>query len=312
MAYEPAGGRSPDSPANEDEGAIVVKKTEKIEKLQGTRFMKLIQASAIGDANIEPTLYLAASAELLFMTIVGSLIITWINDLVNDSDVLTNNPIRNMVGYNNPCAFWDQPPALYFAFLMFCPMIYMAIRYAHLDNLRADLTFKTHKRAMACINWLYAISQCLLMGIFVVTPKVPADTVEEKDLSGFHVHMRLHSFFFLQFVPCLMLAMVLSYWEAYTSKIPITTLQKIVVAYFVLTTVLETCFASYAIFTYQGSYKKGEPHHYRVDPILMQVVDYAWFLSLPMVSVAQPAAPNIIITYTLDKEELEDARKSSQ
>merc|ERR1719360_258808 len=32
--------------------------------------MKLIQASMIGDANIEPTLYLAASAELLFMTIV--------------------------------------------------------------------------------------------------------------------------------------------------------------------------------------------------------------------------------------------------
>merc|ERR1712113_769246 len=147
----------------------------------------------------------------------------WINDAVTGSNVLSDNPIRNMVGYNNPCAFWDQPPAIYVAFLMFCPMVYLGIRYAHMDNLRADLTFKTHKRVMAAVNWIYACSQCIVMGIFVVPPKVVSpQALGDKVLHDAHFHMRLHSFFFLQLVPSLCLAIVLSFWEAHTSGIKIS------------------------------------------------------------------------------------------
>jgi len=288
----------------------------RIEDVRGPRTWKLMYSTWMYDTNVEPSLYLAAIGELLFLTIIASYVITWVNDLITGSTILKDNPIRNMVGYNNPCAFWDSPPALYFAFIMFCPMIYLAIRYAHMDNLRADLTFGSRQRMMCIVNWIYAVSQCVVMGIFVVTPRFRPESSEGKELSreeqdGMHHHMRLHSFFFLQLVPCLCMAIVLSYYEADKSGIKLTNMQKFASVVYVLTTLLETVFASYAIFTYEGSYGKEETDKYRVNPIVMQVIDYAWFLSLPVATVLMPKAPNIFIHYELDEEELKAAQQTS-
>ena len=109
------------------------------EKLPGPRLYKLVVSSRYPHTNVEPSMYLGAISELLAGTIVLCFIITWFHDCFTGTNKLWDNPIHNMVGYNNPCAFWDQPPALYFAFLAFCPMVYLAIRYAHIDSMRAEL-----------------------------------------------------------------------------------------------------------------------------------------------------------------------------
>jgi len=270
-------------------------------------------------------MYLGAISELLAGTIVLCFIITWFHDCVTGTNKLWDNPIHNMVGYNNPCAFWDQPPALYFAFMMYCPMVYLAIRYAHIDSMRADMTYTAERRPSlsgdlkrargnAIINWLYAFSQCLVMGIFVVPPLVadgreayPKDPMNptKDEIDNMHHHMHLHAFFFLQLVPSLCLAITANYYEAHSTSdvtgIYLSQHQFIVLGFYIVATIMETCCASYAIFGYTGRYLKDEPQFYQLHPWFMQTVDYSWFLSLPLVTYFGPPAPNIVCHYTLEK-----------
>jgi len=279
-----------------------------------SRFVKLLKSSVYKDTNIEPSMYLGAIAELLAGTIFISFLITGAYDLITGSSMLTDNPIHNMVGYNNPCAFWDQPPATYFAFLAFCPMVYLAIRYAHLDSLRADLTFSERKLGNAIINYIYALSQCVVMGIFVVTPMVSkyGDHPTQEEIDNMHYHMRLHSAFFLQLVPCLCLAISANYVEGLQTGVELDLKQKIIWGYYVVTTVLETCFASYAIFGYGGRYLPDEPQYYQLPPLFMQCIDYSWFISLPLVTIFSPPAPNIIIHYELEKVQWQQQQRPQQ
>lgn len=275
------------------------------EKLPGPRLIKLFRSSVYKDTNIEPSMYLGAIAELLAGTIFCSFCITGVYDLVTGGTMLTDNPIHNMVGYNNPCAFWDQPPAIYFAFMAFCPMVYLAIRYAHLDSMRADLTFAGQRQiGNAIINWIYAFSQCLVMGIFVVPPLVAKhENPTQEQIDNMHHHMRLHSAFFLQLVPCLCLAIVANYVEGLRSGKDLSTKQKVIVAYYIVTTILETVCASYCIFGYKGRYLKDEPQYYQLPPWFMQIIDYSWFISLPLVTIFSPPAPNLVIHYELCKND---------
>lgn len=251
--------------------------------------------------NVEPEEYLTAIAELLFSTICISFLITYIFRY----ELLDDNPIKNMVGYNNPCAFWDQPPALYFASLMFCPMVYFALRYASMDTIRAKLTPRLGGANLCCaINYIYAGSQCLLMGIFVVTPH-PAGKYPHEQVQDLHFHMRLHSACFLQFVPVLCVTMTANYLEGYFSENPRSqpsVLAWVVLAFYILATSLETVFATYAIFAYEGNYKKeNREQWYVLNPYFMQTVDYCWFLSLPIAAIFQPMAPNLIFQYGLEE-----------
>jgi len=87
------------------------------------------------DAVVDPVLHIKANGELLVFMIVVSAVITY---CFGPTDFFKNNPIRRMAGYNNPCAAWDSPPALYFASLTYSGVIYCAIRYAILDGQRVN------------------------------------------------------------------------------------------------------------------------------------------------------------------------------
>jgi hypothetical protein len=269
------------------------------------KLLKLFVQSTAINRDIEPEDFLGGIAELLFLTIVCSFIITWFYDMYYGTNRLTDNPIRNMVGYNNPCAFWDQPPTLYFAAFMFCPMVYMGIRYATMDIVRAKLTSGVQKRGGMCsvINWMYALSQCILMGIFIITPKVPEQhpTMTIHDL---HWYMRVHSLCFLQFVPILCVTMSANYFEGYLSGNPKskpTAVAWLVLSFYVCATLLETVFATYAIMAYEGNYAfAGREQFYKLNPIFMELVDYCWFISLPLAASFQPSAPNLQFKIALE------------
>ena len=66
--------------------------------------------------SVEPTLWIKADGEILALTIILSMIITGIDN----PDTYDSNPVKDVLGYNNPCVFWDAPPALYPAAVLFC------------------------------------------------------------------------------------------------------------------------------------------------------------------------------------------------
>merc|ERR1719330_127872 len=138
------------------------------------------------------------------------------------------------------------------------------------------------------------MSQVILMGIFVVTPRIPG-MVKGETTEDLHFYMRLHSGCFLQFVPVLCLAMSSNYIEAALDpKVGVTCTQWIILFSYVLATILETIFATCAIFWYEGPYLyEGREKWFVLPPKLMMTIDYIWFLSLPLAASFQPMAPNI-------------------
>jgi hypothetical protein len=312
--------------------------------IKGPKFWTILRNSTHTDRQVEPQHYLAAIAELLALTIATSFCITWtysqIAYLCHEGKMycpfpdfnfkyaknrLKDNPIRNMVGYNNPCAFWDQPPALYIAAFMFCPMVYFAFRYAITDTVRAHLvmrqqsydddeTLNLSSRACLTINWTYALSQCIVMGIFVITPHVygdewPSDWTTpqelEEDITKMHWKMRAHSACFLQLVPILCITMSANYFEAYMSDVPLKWTHWAALAFYVIATLAETFFATTAIFLYKGNYsQKGDwENNFVWNPLFMQFVDYTWFCSLPIAAAFQPPSPDLRIVSRLVDEE---------
>jgi len=241
-----------------------------------------------GHRHVNPDIYLAANAELLFCTIIISLVITY---LFNDQ-ALYKNGIRDMVGYNNPCVFWDEPPALYFAALFFSPMAYFAIRYAVLDTQRAWLTpglSSAWKQAILIVNFYYALSQCVNCLIFVVTPN-----------DGNFTHMRMHSAFFLQLVPSLGVCMCMNYLEGWAAGVKVYPYQWAILAVAMTFTTLETFMAAIAVFGWGGYQDDGTPSPPVFPPLLMQIVDWGWFCTLPLVSSFDPPAPIIKIDIAIE------------
>mmetsp|Transcript_24477 Transcript_24477/g.64590 ORF Transcript_24477/g.64590 Transcript_24477/m.64590 type:complete len:292 (-) Transcript_24477:121-996(-) len=256
--------------------------------LSHSRLLGVLKDMQSHDKHFNPEVLLGAVAELLATTMVVSYGIT----AVFNPEQLSDNPIYRMVGYNNPCVFWDAKPALIVAFFMFCPMVYFAWRYAVTDSIRAEILQKAKHPHMKSnislyINWAYAMSQTLCMGIFVVTP-----------MDGTLDSMWVHSFFFLQLVPMLCLAISANYIEAYRVGTPVSTTSWCCLAFYVTATLLETVFASTAIFLY----KNDGVHIHEVW--LMKAIDYCWFASLPIGGMGQPHSPKIHIKTYISQEDI--------
>jgi len=246
-------------------------------------FYRLLKYSLDDDQPVQPRRYLAANAEILFMTICISIAITY----TFNYEQLVDNPIKRMVGYNNPCVAWDAPPALYFAALFFVPTVYCAIRYAVTDSLRAFMKPELSlckKRCILTLNVFYALSQMVCMGIFLVTP-LPLDS--EHDIPERRFAMRFHSTCFLQLVPMLGLAMCSNYIEAHWEGDTLSVVQWLVLTYYCLITILETVFAFQAVFFYDFD------GVHVIPPTVMQAIDWGWFLSLPLAAHFQPRDPGM-------------------
>ena len=87
---------------------------------------QLVRAMFEEERVLVPELWLKASGELLFLTCLLSLAIT---AGVNPA-FLDENPVKSMLGYNNPCVVWDKAPAHYPAQIIFdfVPVVYCNLR----------------------------------------------------------------------------------------------------------------------------------------------------------------------------------------
>ena len=118
---------------------------------------------------VEPFTYMKADGELVFFT----LLLSWILAFFFNPEIIDDNGIKRMAGYNNPCVAWDAPPAIYFAAASFPLSIYMVIRYAVTDSQRAlhNTALPAWKVKLTLFaNQLYVASKCVAGLIFVVTP----------------------------------------------------------------------------------------------------------------------------------------------
>jgi len=245
--------------------------------------LKLLRTMFSQDRRISPDIFLYANAEILFGTILICLALT----AAVRPEKLRDNPIRKMVGYNNPCVVWDDPPALYLAAFLFTPTVYFATRYAVLDSHRALLTpelSKGWKRFVVVVNTIYAVSQAINYLIFVITPG-----------DGSLWSLKVHSLCFLQLVPCLGLCMTANYLEAWASGRQMRARHWGMVVLCAVTTLLEASLAGASVLLYKND---GVP---LIPPWIMQLVDWGWFASLPFISFLVPDAPKLHVTIDLFK-----------
>merc|ERR550537_369261 len=140
------------------------------------------------------------------------------------------------------------------------------------------------------VNFMFAISMCLVMGIFVVTP-----------MDGTLKSMWLHAGFFLQLVVVLMFTMALNFFEAMWNGEAVTLKQWICLAIHVVATLNFGVFASIAIYTYKND---GVPV---LPPTFMMCSDYAWFLSMPLAAGAMPIEAPVHVQITWTEEPVKPA-----
>jgi len=227
------------------------------------------------DAVVDPVLHIKANGELLVFMIVVSAVITY---CFGPTDFFKNNPIRRMAGYNNPCAAWDSPPALYFASLTYSGVIYCAIRYAILDGQRVNNDLRRSVRAfIKTANWMYVLSQVYTSLIFVVTP-----------LDGTLYSMRLHLGAYLQFVPFRFLCVIANYIEA--PKVTVRSWSYLII--YGISTLASTALLTATLVLYKND---GVPV---VNPLVAQIIDYFWFICLPLTTVFLPDSQKLRVVTT--------------
>eukprot|EP00929_Paragymnodinium_shiwhaense_P002277 TRINITY_DN102495_c0_g1_i1.p1 TRINITY_DN102495_c0_g1~~TRINITY_DN102495_c0_g1_i1.p1 ORF type:complete len:264 (+),score=52.87 TRINITY_DN102495_c0_g1_i1:107-898(+) len=240
------------------------------------------------ERTIYPREYLAAIAELLSTSLVGSGIITWIFN----PKQLEDNPIKRMVGFNDPCVVWDAAPALYFAFIIFAPMIFLGFRYWQMDSQRALQSPKLttwQKHSICVVNFMFGMSMCLVMGIFVVTP-----------MDGTLHSMWLHAGFFLQLVIVLMFTMAMNFFEARWNGETVEAWRWAGLLLHVVCTLNFGVGAGIGIYTYKND---GVPV---LNPTYLMCTDYAWFLSMPVCSVCMPKDAPVHVEVTWHPVKLND------
>ena len=115
--------------------------------------------------------HLKAAGEATFLT----LLITWSITFVYNRDKLRANPLKNVLGYNNPCVGWDFPPANSVGLFGMILVSVLVWRYNVLDANRtaikaagAPLAF--HHKFSLVANLLNAVSVTVLCLIFIAGP----------------------------------------------------------------------------------------------------------------------------------------------
>jgi len=225
-----------------------------------------------------PEDYLGASGECLFVI----LVISWIIAYFFSYDNILNNPLKDMLGYNDACVAWDVAPALYPAALMFTAPVYFGIRYAVLDLERAALSNLSSAKmcAVRLANMCYVLSIASMSLVFVVTPGVNA---------------KIHTMLFIQLIFFRFLVVAGNYVEAEASDVTVKS-KVFVVVYGLISGLLLLCFGiSLAL------WKQGDSPV--IPPRVTMTVDYLWFLCLPLTTKFLPEAPAIRFRLALEKKD---------
>jgi len=224
-----------------------------------------------------PEDYLSASGEALFLIIVMS----WTIAYFFSYDNILNNPVKEMLGYNNACVAWDVAPALYPASFLFLVPTYFSVRFAILDLERAALRnlSSAHMCLVRVANMCYVLSFAGVAQIFVVTPAVDA---------------KIHALLFGQFV---FFRFVIIAGNCIWKERDLTFKNKLFLVVYGVISLLLLLGMGITL----ALHKQGDSPV--VPPTLLMTVDYLWFLCLPLTAKFLPEAEAIRFHLTLEKKD---------
>jgi len=223
---------------------------------------------------VNPEDYLSAGGELLLVCIAQAWVLAWFFSWDNVRD----NPLKDLIGYNNVCVAWDVPPALYSSAFILGWSAYFGVRYGILNLVRATLNgvqgWRLH--LTKAIDLVYAVGMMALPLIFVITP---------------HVSVKGHILIFMQVI--LVRALVVT---ANMFQVMLSLGQRLFLSIY--------CFVSVCLFILllidiiMG--RDGKPP--AVPGYITMCLDYTWFICLPLTTFFLPKAPDLRVQWSAELE----------
>jgi hypothetical protein len=238
-----------------------------------------------------PEIFFLAAGELLSFMIFTSAVITyivqplsmqcWDNGVqVCNNSTLELNAIKLRVGHNNPCVYFDTPPAKYFAAVVFVFAAYCGIRYCILDMERT-LRIQAEENSrlggcMVCFSIFSDVIYALAWAGFVLTYVIPP----WQDVWG-------HSTGFI----CLGTAQFFIFFSNVLEGENFPICVYIFCAIYGIFTIAEFGFAAALNFYWYETY--GQPF---VPDLLGIFIDYGWFGMLAATSAVMPRGEALVRT----------------
>ena len=260
---------------------------------RGPALWQLFRGDRVASSDIIlPERYLEACFELFLFT----MILAWVVTSVSNPGMISRNRLKDIVGYNNVCVGFDEPPARYVVAPLMVLMAYLAIRYVTLDSLRADLEKAQGKinclayRFTQFANTFFVLVSCVWPMLLIITPDV--------SITG-------HFTIFIVFVVACYLCVGANFFESPK----VSAKSKIWFTYFTLQTFGLAVVGAIDFNTYD--YQQCPSANASVlprelceqDPLiawqLLAYLDWGWFVLLGMTIVFLPDSPPIASIYVL-------------
>jgi len=223
---------------------------------------------------VNPEDYLSAGGELLIVCIVQAWVLAWFFSWENVRD----NPLKDLIGYNNVCVAWDVPPALCSSAFILGFSAYFGVRYGILNLMRAALNGVQGWRLnlTKAIDLIYAVGMMALPLIFVITPRVS---------------VKAHILPFMQVI--LVRALVVT---ANMFQCTLSLGQRLFLSIY--------CFISVCLFilllvdVITGKDRKPPA----VPGNITMCFDDAWFICLPLTNIFLPKAPDLRVQWSAEQK----------
>lgn len=260
-----------------------------VRELGGPAVFQIFNPNREGNGLMYPEMFFLAAGELLSFMIFASAIITYIvqplapqcydgYDLIEGCNItaLESNAIMDRVGHNNPCVYFDVPPAKYFAAIVYVFAAYCGIRYTLLDMERTLLVKQESDRLNPCIVAFSLVSDVLYMFAwagFVMTYVIPP----WEDIWG-------HSLGFI----CLGTAQFLIFFSNVLEGENFPCCVYIFCFIYGAFTIAEFGFAAAGNFIYYSHH--GKPW---LPNLLGSIIDYGWFATLALTSAVMPRSEGL-------------------
>lgn len=239
---------------------------------------------------IEPVDYLKASGEAIFIL----LVVCWIITAIANPEIVKDNALKNMIGYNNPCVGWDVAPASYVGLVGAVGAAQLSWNYASLDLARTIITEK-EKGAFLLSGYsltsqfsvfsdvLFGVSTSLFPLLFLIGPS--------DGRWGWHTAI------FVQFIFCRYLVCLANYLEA-EPRYKTQGAFGFIVVYGAVSMLLPILYFV-AIYVYCAEGRTGQ------DPVLPWwftcSVDYVWMCCVPLSTRFLPDAPPLLMENRIAK-----------
>ena len=224
---------------------------------------------------IDPVIYLKACGEAL-----GALfVIGWIVSILLSPDMISANPLNELLGYYSLCVGFDAFPANRIAAATYVLAAYLGIRFIWIDTMRAELARESLTKSQYLFtnvaNGLYLISLCVFALVFLDSP-----------FTSYYAH----TIFFIQLIVCRFLVVAANFYAA--PRVPSSSMVFLIV-YGIISLTLPVLYM--VAFAYYDS--TGE----RLIPWpIIAAFDYGWFVCLGLTTKFLPNATRIRARWSLE------------